>query len=264
MVGGLDRYYQIARCFRDEELRADRQPEFTQIDLEMSFVEPEDVLKLVEEMVVRGMLEGFGIEVPTPFEQLSYQEAISRFGSDKPDLRFGMELVDITELASRSEFKVFSQTVKDGGIVKGLVVTGQAENFSRKDIDGLGTLAGDHGAKGLAWAKITADGVTGSISKFFGGEQGQELIAAMAAKPKDLLLFVADRTSVVHRAAGWGSPTHGSSVSAGCATSRCSSTTRIAAAGTARTIPSQRHWIGTCRISPRTPPTSCPRPTTCA
>jgi len=202
MVGGLDRYYQIARCFRDEDLRADRQPEFTQIDLEMSFVEEEDVMNLVEGMMVHGLKEGFGIEVSTPFARLSYQDAIHRFGSDKPDLRFGMELCDITELAGRSEFKVFSQTVADGGSVKGLVVEGQAENFSRKDIDGLTTYVAEYGAKGLAWAKITDDGVTGSIGKFFSGAPGQELITAMGAKPKDLLLFVADRSSVVHRALG--------------------------------------------------------------
>ncbi|MHC4812826.1 MAG: aspartate--tRNA ligase [Planctomycetota bacterium] len=202
MVGGLDRYYQIARCFRDEDLRADRQPEFTQIDLEMSFVEEEGVMNLVEGMMVRGLQDGFGIEVPTPFERLSYQDAMHRFGTDKPDLRFGMELQDITELAGRSDFKVFSQTVADHGMVKGLVVAGAAENFSRKDIDGLTAMVREYGAKGLAWAKITGEGVTGSIGKFFGGEKGAELIAAMAAKPTDLLLFVADRAHVVHRALG--------------------------------------------------------------
>ncbi len=202
MVGGLDRYYQIARCFRDEDLRADRQPEFTQIDLEMSFVEEEDVMNLVEGMMVHGVEAGFGIEVPTPFARLGYEDAINRFGVDKPDLRFGMELKDISELAGRSDFKVFSQTVADGGIVKGLVVEGEADRFSRKDIDGLATFAADYGARGLAWAKITPEGVTGAISKFFDGDRGQELIAAMGAKPKDLLLFVADRRSVVHRALG--------------------------------------------------------------
>ena len=175
MVAGLDRYYQIPRCFRDEDLRADRQPEFTQIDLEMSFVEEDDVLELVEGMVVSGFREGFGIELPTPFPRLDYQEAIGRFGSDQPDLRFGMELVDITSLAGQSEFKVFSQTVADGGIVKGLRVAGQAEHFSRKAVDGLAAYVGEYGAKGLAWAKVGGEGLVGPVSRFYSGAAGDAL-----------------------------------------------------------------------------------------
>ena len=155
MVAGLDRYYQIARCFRDEDLRADRQPEFTQIDIEMSFVEENDVLDLVEGMVVHGFA-ALGIEVPEPFPRLSYDEALRRFGSDKPDLRFGMELVDISGLAESSDFKVFSGTVADGGMVAGLRVEAQAENFSRKGIESLEAFAREFGARGLAWGKITA------------------------------------------------------------------------------------------------------------
>jgi aspartyl-tRNA synthetase len=202
MVGGIDRYYQIARCFRDEDLRADRQPEFTQIDLEMSFVEENDVLALVEDMVVHGFLEGFGIELERPFPRLDYEQAVATYGSDKPDLRFGMQLVDVTELAARSEFKVFSEAVRNGGAVKGLCATGAAERCSRKEIDALTQLVGDHGAKGLAWAKVEAQGLTGSIAKFFPGEKGKELVAALSARPGDVLFFVADQKKVVHKALG--------------------------------------------------------------
>ncbi len=203
MVAGVDRYFQIARCFRDEDLRADRQPEFTQIDLEMAFVEEDDVLAVVEGLMEAGFREAFGAELKAPFVRLDYADAMRRFGSDKPDMRFGMELIDISELAAGSEFKVFSGAVENGGAVKGLCVAGGAERFSRKDIEkGLGAYVGGYGAKGLAWAKITDAGVTGSISKFFAGVAGEQLIAAMGASAGDLLLFVADRTQVVHRALG--------------------------------------------------------------
>jgi aspartyl-tRNA synthetase len=202
MVAGLDRYFQIARCFRDEDLRADRQPEFTQIDIEMSFVEEAQVLDLVEGMMVHGMLEGFGIEVNTPFPRLTYDEAMRRFGSDKPDTRFAMELIDVSELAAESDFRVFAGAIENGGVVQGLCVKGEAENYSRKAIDGLTKFVADYGARGLAWAKITAEGVTGSISKFYADAAGAELIAAMGAEPGDLLLFVADRKSVAQRALG--------------------------------------------------------------
>ncbi|MCC6670328.1 MAG: aspartate--tRNA ligase [Planctomycetes bacterium] len=202
MVAGMDRYYQIARCFRDEDLRADRQPEFTQIDLEMSFVEEQDVMDMVEGMLVHAFREGFGIRVQTPFPRLDHAEAIARYGSDKPDLRFAMELQDLTELARRSAFQVFQRAVTEGGMVKGLVVGGAAERFSRKDIDELTAFVGGYGAKGLAWAKVGADGLTGSIARFYEGAAGKELIAALAAKPGDLLLFVADKPAVVHKALG--------------------------------------------------------------
>lgn len=202
MVAGLDRYYQIARCFRDEDLRADRQPEFTQVDIEMSFVEETQVLDLVEGMMVHGLKEGFGIEVKTPFPRLTYQDAMRRYGSDKPDTRFAMELIDVSALAGKSEFKVFAGAIENGGVVQGLCVKGQAEHYSRKAIDNLTKFVGDYGARGLAWAKITAEGVTGSISKFYRDDAGAELIAAMGAEPGDLLLFVADRKSVALRALG--------------------------------------------------------------
>ncbi len=202
MVAGLDRYYQIARCFRDEDLRADRQPEFTQIDLEMSFVEEDDVLELVEGMVAHSMKEGFGIDIPVPFPRFDFDDAMARYGSDKPDLRFGMELVDCTELAKKSDFKVFNMAVETGGIVKGIVAEGAADKFSRKQIDKLTDFVKGYGAKGLAWGKVTDKGVEGAISKFYGGEAGAELIAHMGAKPGDLMLFGADSSKVVHRALG--------------------------------------------------------------
>ncbi|MEC7584159.1 MAG: aspartate--tRNA ligase, partial [Planctomycetota bacterium] len=202
MVAGLDRYYQIARCFRDEDLRADRQPEFTQIDIEMSFVEEQDVLDLVEGMVIEGFRKGFDIELAPEFPRFSYEEAVHTYGSDKPDLRFDMKLVDCTDLAEKSEFKVFRGAVESGGQVKGICAVGGAEHFSRKGIDGLTSFVADFGAKGLAWGKVTDKGIEGAISRFYGGEAGAELIERMQASPGDLLLFVADSSKVVHRALG--------------------------------------------------------------
>ena len=200
MVAGLDRYYQIARCFRDEDLRADRQPEFTQIDMEMCFVEEHDVLDIVEGMVIQGFKEGFGIDLPQPFPRFDYKEAMEKYGCDKPDLRFGMTLIDCTEHAKTSDFKVFSGAVATGGIVKGICAEGAAEKFSRKGIDELTAFVTGLGAKGLAWAKVTQSGIEGSIAKFYEGEKGQALIAHMGAKAGDLLLFVADSRRVVHKA----------------------------------------------------------------
>ncbi len=202
MVAGLDRYYQIARCFRDEDLRADRQPEFTQIDLEMSFVEEKDVLDLVEGMVVHAMREGFGIELPQPFPRFDFVEAMEKYGCDKPDLRFDMTLIDCTALAQRSEFKVFRSAVETGGIVKGLCAKGAAEKYSRKGIDELTAFVNGLGAKGLAWAKVTPAGLEGSIAKFYAGDAGAELCRHMGAVPGDLLLFVADQKKIVHKALG--------------------------------------------------------------
>ena len=202
MISGVDRYYQIARCFRDEDLRADRQPEFTQVDLEMSFVEENDVLDLVERTVVHAFKQGFDIDLPTPFPRMSFEEAVARYGSDKPDLRFDMELVDVTQHAAESTFKVFAGAVERGGIVKGICVKGAAGDYSRKKIDALTKHAQEYGAKGLAWAKISAKGVEGSIAKFYEGDAGAELIQLMAAEPGDLLLFGADEAKVVHRALG--------------------------------------------------------------
>ncbi|WP_447980232.1 aspartate--tRNA ligase [Candidatus Nitrospira bockiana] len=200
MVAGTDRYYQIARCFRDEDLRFDRQPEFTQIDLEMSFVDREQIMALMERMVAVVFKDTAGIELPLPFPRLSYADAIGRYGSDKPDLRFGMPLHDLSPFAATSEFKVFKDAVAKGGIVKAIVVTGGA-SVPRSRIDALGETAKRYGAKGLAWVKIVGEGQLESvIAKFLDARQ---LSAALPeARIGDLVLFVADRPAVVHDVLG--------------------------------------------------------------
>ena len=202
MVSGFDRYYQIARCFRDEDLRADRQPEFTQIDMEMSFMSIEEIIELNERLMKKVMKDVKGIDIETPFKRLPYDEAMGRFGSDKPDTRFGMELQNVSELVKDSSFKVFAGAVESGGQVKAINVEGNADNFSRKDIDALGEFAARHGAKGLAWLKVDAEGLKGPIAKFFDGEAATALMHALKAKDGDLLLFVADKKSVVADALG--------------------------------------------------------------
>ncbi|WOV88766.1 aspartate--tRNA ligase [Sporosarcina oncorhynchi] len=202
MVSGFDRYYQIARCFRDEDLRADRQPEFTQIDMEMSFMSIEEIIELNERLMKKVMKDVKGIDIETPFKRLPYDEAMGRFGSDKPDTRFGMELQNVSELVKDSSFKVFAGAVESGGQVKAINVEGNADNFSRKDIDALGEFAARHGAKGLAWLKVDAEGLKGPIAKFFEGEDATALMHALKAKDGDLLLFVADKKSVVADALG--------------------------------------------------------------
>lgn len=202
MVSGFDKYYQIARCFRDEDLRADRQPEFTQIDMEMSFQTMEDILEMNERLMVQMMKQVKGVDIDPKFERMEYTEAMERFGSDKPDVRFGLELVNVSELVKDSSFKVFAGAVENGGQVKLINVKGQAANYSRKDIDALGEFAGRYGAKGLAWLKVEADGVKGPIAKFFEGEAAQSLIDAAGAEAGDMLLFVADKKAVVADALG--------------------------------------------------------------
>ena len=202
MVSGFDRYYQIARCFRDEDLRADRQPEFTQIDMEMSFMSIEDIIELNERLMKKVMKDVKGIDIEIPFNRLPYDEAMARFGSDKPDTRFGMELQDLSEIVKDSSFKVFAGAVESGGQVKAINVKGAADNYSRKDIDALGEFAGRYGAKGLAWLKVDAEGLKGPIAKFFEGETADALINALQAEAGDLLLFVADKKSVVADALG--------------------------------------------------------------
>lgn len=197
MVSGVDKYYQIARCFRDEDLRADRQPEFTQIDMEMSFQTMEDIIELNERLMVQVMKDVKGIDVDPGFERMSYRDAMDRFGSDKPDVRFGMELTDVSELVKDSAFKVFTGAVESGGQVKLINAKGQAGNYSRKDIDALGEFAARYGAKGLAWLKVEEGGVKGPIAKFFEGDMADSLIAAADAETGDLLLFVADSKTVV-------------------------------------------------------------------
>lgn len=202
MVGGFERYYQIARCFRDEDLRADRQPEFTQVDIETSFMSQEDILALAEKMMQKVMKDVKGIDLPAQFPRMSFDEAMDRFGSDKPDTRFGMELVDLSETVKDSGFKVFASAVANGGQVKAINVKGAASSYSRKDIDALTEFAAVYGAKGLAWLKAEEDGLKGPISKFFAEEDQEALKAKLDVEAGDLLLFVADKKSVVADALG--------------------------------------------------------------
>ncbi len=192
MVAGFDRYMQIARCFRDEDLRADRQPEFTQIDLEMSFVDMEDVLEIGEGYMRRVFREMLGIELTTPLKRLTYREAMERYGSDKPDTRYGLELVDLTDIARETEFAVFRAAVEAGGTVRGINVKGAASRLSRKEMDKLTEFVRGIGAKGLAWARLNADGTAASFSKFLTTEQMQALCGKMQAETGDALLIVAD------------------------------------------------------------------------
>ncbi|NRD75952.1 aspartate--tRNA ligase [Bacillus sp. BRMEA1] len=197
MVGGVERYYQIARCFRDEDLRADRQPEFTQVDIETSFLSQEDIMGLLERMMSKVMKDVKGIDVATPFPRMSYDEAMNRYGSDKPDTRFGLELVDVSEIVKDSDFKVFAAAVAGGGQVKAINVKAAADKYSRKDIDALGEFAARYGAKGLAWLKVEANELKGPIAKFFSEENAAAIKATLEAAEGDLLLFVADKKSVV-------------------------------------------------------------------
>jgi aspartyl-tRNA synthetase len=201
MVGGFERYFQIVRCFRDEDLRADRQPEFTQVDIETSFVSMEELLAMMETLIVRLMKETVEVNVEGPFQQLTYDEAMGRYGSDKPDLRFGLELKDVSELVKDSSFKVFSGAVANGGQVKGINAKGCA-HYSRKDVDQLGEFVSIYGAKGLAWLAFKDGEVKGSITKFFEGEALDQLKQALEVEEGDLLLFVADKKSVVADALG--------------------------------------------------------------
>ncbi|MER2031170.1 MULTISPECIES: aspartate--tRNA ligase [Exiguobacterium] len=197
MVSGFERYFQIARCFRDEDLRADRQPEFTQVDIETSFMDIEDLYAMMESMMTRVMKETLGKDIVTPFPRMPYAEAMSRYGSDKPDTRFGLELIDVAEAVKGAGFKVFDMALEAGGEVKALNVKGAAERFSRKDIDKLQEFTAIYGAKGLAWVKVTADGLNGPIAKFFDEEATARLTAATDAEAGDLLLFVAAKASIV-------------------------------------------------------------------
>ncbi len=192
MVAGAEKYFQIVRCFRDEDLRADRQPEFTQIDMEMSFVEEEDVFALVEDMLSHLYREVLGREIPTPFPRIPYPEAMLRFGTDKPDLRFGMEVKDITPVAGSSGFKVFKQAVAGGGVVRGLNVKGCA-HFSRRELDELTNYSINLGAKGMAWFLVTPEGFKSPIVKFFTEDELKDIKGILEAEPGDLLIFIADR-----------------------------------------------------------------------
>lgn len=192
MVSGLERYYQIARCFRDEDLRADRQIEFTQVDVEMSFMDTNQVLEIGEGLVAKVMKDVKGIDIELPLRRLTWHEAMETYGIDKPDTRFGLKLVNLNETVKDVDFTVFKSALEAGGHVKGINVVGEAQNFSRKKIDQLTELAKTYKAKGLAWLKVTSEGVQGPIVKFFNEEQLQFLLTKMDAKDNDLLLFVSD------------------------------------------------------------------------
>ncbi len=198
MVAGFDRYFQIARCFRDEDLRADRQPEFTQVDIETSFMDIEDLMAMMESMMGQVMESTLGrTDTPAKFERMTYAEAMRRFGSDKPDTRFGLELIDVADAVKGAGFKVFDAALESNGQVKAINVKGEADNFSRKDIDKLQEFTAVYGAKGLAWLKVTAEGLNGPIAKFFDETYAQKLIEATNAEAGDLLLFVASKPTVV-------------------------------------------------------------------
>jgi aspartyl-tRNA synthetase len=201
MISGFDRYFQIVKCFRDEDLRADRQPEFTQIDVEMSFVGPEDIQGCMEGMLEAVFAEILGIKLSRPFPRMSYQEAMARYGSDRPDLRFGMELIEVTDACSRSNFQVFTQAIEGGGIVKGINLQ-RGGRRSRKEIEELVGVTQSYGAGGLAWLKVESEGLQSPIAKFFRREDLQEIAARMEAGAGDLLLFVADKARITNDVLG--------------------------------------------------------------
>ncbi|GAB4556599.1 MAG: aspartate--tRNA ligase [Geothermobacteraceae bacterium] len=201
MVSGFDRYAQIVKCFRDEDLRADRQPEFTQIDCEMSFVDRDDVITMMEGMIARVFKETLGVEVELPMARMTYAEALDRYGVDNPDLRFALELVDLTDIVRGCGFKVFADVAEKGGLVKAINVKGGA-TFSRKDLDDLTDFVGIYGAKGLAWVKVNADGWQSPIAKFFQDEELKAIEQALGAETGDLLLFVADKAATANEALG--------------------------------------------------------------
>ena len=200
MVAGMDRYYQIVRCFRDEDLRADRQPEFTQIDMELSFVDEEDIYTIAEGLIQNLFKETIGTNVATPFKRMTHAQAMERYGTDKPDTRFGFELISLSEIVKDCGFKVFASVVKKGGLVKSINAKGCAD-LSRKNIDDLTEYVAQFGAKGLAWVKMKEDGEWQSpIAKFFSDEERAQMSTALNAEPGDLLFFVADSPKVVHHA----------------------------------------------------------------
>lgn len=203
MGAGMERYYQIVRCFRDEDLRGDRQPEFTQVDIETSFLSAKEIRELNERLLKEIVREVKGEEITGDFPVLTYREAMDRFGSDKPDIRFGLELVDVADIVAQSNFKVFTSIVENGGSVRGINAKGAGDAFTRKEIDGLTDIVSPYGAKGLAWMKVSEDGVSGPIAKFFSeGDLASNLLEAMDAETGDLLLFVADETKVIFDALG--------------------------------------------------------------
>ncbi|MCR0735984.1 aspartate--tRNA ligase [Staphylococcus aureus] len=202
MISGFDKYYQIVKCFRDEDLRADRQPEFTQVDIEMSFVDQEDVMQMGEEMLKKVVKEVKGVEINGAFPRMTCKEAMRRYGSDKPDTRFEMELIDVSQLGRDMDFKVFKDTVENDGEIKAIVAKGAAEQYTRKDMDALTEFVNIYGAKGLAWVKVVEDGLTGPIGRFFETENVETLLTLTGAEAGDLVMFVADKPNVVAQSLG--------------------------------------------------------------
>ncbi|HHC9958102.1 TPA: aspartate--tRNA ligase [Staphylococcus aureus] len=202
MISGFDKYYQIVKCFRDEDLRADRQPEFTQVDIEMSFVDQADVMQMGEEMLKKVVKEVKGVEINGAFPRMTYKEAMRRYGSDKPDTRFEMELIDVSQLGRDMDFKVFKDTVENDGEIKAIVAKGAAEQYTRKDMDALTEFVNIYGAKGLAWVKVVEDGLTGPIGRFFETENVETLLTLTGAEAGDLVMFVADKPNVVAQSLG--------------------------------------------------------------
>lgn len=202
MISGFDKYYQIVKCFRDEDLRADRQPEFTQVDIEMSFVDQEDVMQMGEEMLKKVVKEVKGVEINGAFPRMTYKEAMRRYGSDKPDTRFEIELIDVSQLGRDMDFKVFKDTVENDGEIKAIVAKGAAEQYTRKDMDALTEFVNIYGAKGLAWVKVVEDGLTGPIGRFFEAENVETLLTLTGAEAGDLVMFVADKPNVVAQSLG--------------------------------------------------------------
>ena len=202
MLSGMDKYFQIVRCFRDEDLRADRQPEFTQIDIEMSFVEIDDVISVNEQLMKRVFKETIGVDIETPFLRLTYAEAMDRFGSDKPDMRFGFELKNLSDAVKNCGFKVFADAVAGGGSVRGINVNGYADKFSRKEIDALGEFVKTYRAKGLAWIIVEESGVRSPIAKFFSDDEMNAILSKMEARPGDIIFIVADKNKVVFDSLG--------------------------------------------------------------
>ncbi|WP_413476276.1 aspartate--tRNA ligase [Latilactobacillus fuchuensis] len=202
MDAGFDRYYQMARCFRDEDLRGDRQPEFTQIDVETSFMSAEEIQTQAEGIIKQVMQDVMGIDVPTPFKRMNWQDAMDRYGSDKPDIRFDLEIQDLTDMMKTSSFKVFSETGNNGNLVRAIVVPGGAEKYSRKKMDEQTDYIKRYGAKGLAWVKVADGELTGPTAKFL-KEQTSELLTTLSAKDGDLIMFVADKFQVVCDSLGY-------------------------------------------------------------
>ncbi|BEJ46112.1 aspartate--tRNA ligase [Staphylococcus epidermidis] len=202
MISGFDKYYQIVKCFRDEDLRADRQPEFTQVDIEMSFVDQEDIIAMGEDMLRKVVKDVKGIDVSGPFPRMTYAEAMDRYGSDKPDTRFGMELINVSQLGKEMNFKVFKDTVENNGEIKAIVAKDAADKYTRKDMDALTEFVNIYGAKGLAWVKVVDDGLSGPIARFFEDANVETLKQLTEAKPGDLVMFVADKPNVVAQSLG--------------------------------------------------------------